>query len=68
MSLPLSKKNKNKIANKEIKQNKIHDNIKNRILTIYQQIKKGCYRKICYNIYCNNNLICKISNEYFFNI
>ena len=55
MSLPNLKTNIKKITNKEIKQNKIHDNIKNIILTIYQQIKKGCHRKMCYNIYCSNN-------------
>ena len=63
MSLLTSKTDINKMTNKEIKHNKIQDSIKNEILTIYQQIKKGCNRKICYNIYCSNNLICKISNE-----
>ena len=39
-------------------------NIKNKekndclyIKDLYKQIRKGCQRKICYNIYCYNNLI-----------
>ena len=28
---------------------------------LYKQIKQGCQRKICYNIYCRNNLICRKS-------
>ena len=26
------------------------------------KIKKGCSRKICYNLLCVNNIICKNSN------
>jgi len=36
------------------------ENIKkerNTIKAIYKQIREGCKRKICYNIYCHNNLI-----------
>ena len=40
-------------------------NEKFNIKIIYHQIKEGCKRKICYNIYCNNNLICqKSKNKY----
>jgi len=31
------------------------------IKVIYKQIREGCQRKICYNIYCHNNLISKKS-------
>ena len=27
------------------------------IKALYKQIRKGCQRKICYNIFCHNNLI-----------
>lgn len=33
------------------------------IKSLYQQIRKGCPREICYNIYCFNNLICKKSKK-----
>ena len=45
----------------EMNSNEIKEN-KNIIKCIYKQIRRGCRRKICYNIYCNNNLICKESN------
>ena len=32
------------------------------IQKILKQIKKGCSRKICYNLLCVNNIICKNSN------
>lgn len=34
---------------------------KNTIKVIYKQIREGCQRKICYNIYCHNNLISSLS-------
>ena len=34
---------------------------KEAIKYIYKQIRQGCLRKICYNIYCRNNLICRKS-------
>ena len=34
---------------------------KNTIKVIYKQIREGCQRKICYNIYCHNNLISILS-------
>ena len=33
------------------------------IKTLYKKIREGCQRKICYNIYCNNNLICRKSMQ-----
>ena len=36
--------------------------LKKNIIEIFNQIKKGCSRKVCYNIYCGKNLICKKSN------
>ena len=45
---------------------------RNAIKVIYKQIREGCKRKICYNIYCHNNLISSISklkyNIYFKNL
>jgi len=36
--------------------------LKKNILKIFNQIKKGCSRKVCYNIYCAKNLLCKKGN------
>ena len=36
-------------------------NNKSLIISIYRQIREGCQREICYNIFCYNNLICKES-------
>ena len=33
------------------------------IKLIYKQIRVGCQRKICYNIYCKNNLISNKSKK-----
>ncbi len=38
-------------------------NNKSSIKSIYKQIRNGCSRKICYNIYCHNNLICNKSKK-----
>ena len=35
--------------------------LKQNILKIFNQMKKGCSREYCYNIYCGKNLICKKS-------
>ena len=40
-------------------------NIKQSVLIIYNQIEKGCKREICYNIYCKNNLFCRLSKKLF---
>ena len=50
-----------KQPNKEEIQKKLKENI----LKIYKQIKNGCCRKICYNIFCGKNLLCKKSNYIF---
>lgn len=42
--------------------------LKKNILFMFNQIKNGCSRKVCYNILCGKNLICKQSNSYFYNI
>lgn len=40
----------------------IEKQLKENILKIFNQIKTGCQRKICYNVYCHKNLICSESN------
>jgi hypothetical protein len=47
-----------KAPNKE----EIQKVLKKNILKIFNQIKKGCSRKVCYNIYCAKNLLCKKGN------
>ena len=37
--------------------------LKSNILKIFKQIKTGCSRKICYNIYCAKNYLCKKKYE-----
>lgn len=39
-------------------QNESKNNNNNLIKILYHQIREGCPRKICYNIYCHNNFIC----------
>jgi hypothetical protein len=57
--------NKAVVKEKEIKEKKepnkeeIQKKLKQNILKIFNQMKKGCSREICYNIYCGKNLICK---------
>ncbi len=36
--------------------------LKKNILSMFNQVKNGCSRKVCYNIFCGKNLICKQSN------
>ena len=40
----------------------IQKKLKENVLTIFKQIKNGCERKFCYNIYCNKNFTCRESN------
>ena len=47
---------------KEPNKEQIQKKLKENILKIYKQIKTGYSRKICYNIYCGKNLLCKKSN------
>ena len=51
---------------KEPNKEEIQKKLKENILEIYKQIKNGCCRKICYNIFCGKNLLCKKSNYLFF--
>jgi hypothetical protein len=51
---------------KEPNKEEIQKKLKENILKIYKQIKNGCCRKICYNIFCGKNLLCKKSNYLFF--
>ena len=51
---------------KEPNKEQIQKKLKEKILKIYKQIKNGCCRKICYNIFCGKNLLCKKSNYLFF--
>ena len=53
---------------KEPNKEEIEKILRQNILKIFNQIKKGCSRNICYNIYCGKNLICKNSKSYFYNI
>ena len=50
-----------RVESKEPNKEEIGKILKQNILKIYNQIKKGCSHKKCYNIYCFNNLICKKS-------
>lgn len=56
------------IESKEPNKEEIQKILKQNILKIFNQIKKGCSRKICYNIYCGKNIVCKNSNIYFYKI
>lgn len=51
----------NIVESKEANKEEIEKILKQNIIKIFNQIKKGCPHKICYNIYCYNNLICKES-------
>lgn len=46
---------------KEPNKAEIQKILKQNILKNFNQIKNGCSRNICYNIYCAKNLICKKS-------
>jgi len=50
---------------KESNKEEIQKKLKENILKLFKQIKNGCSRKICYNIYCGKNLLCKKSNSLF---
>lgn len=51
---------------KEPNKAEIEQKLKQNILKIFNQIKKGCSRKICYNIYCAKNLMCKHSKSFIY--
>ena len=48
---------------KEPNKEEIQKKLKENILKIYKQIKTGCCRKICYNIFCAKNILCKKKYE-----
>ena len=54
----ISEKNEKEELNKE----EIQKSLKSNIIKIFNQIKKGCSRNICFNIYCAKNLLCKKIN------
>ena len=53
---------------KEPNKEEIQKILKKNILKIFNQIRKGCSRKICYNLYCGKNIVCKNSKIYFYKI
>ena len=54
------------IEKKEPNKDEIKKILKQNILKLFTQIKKGCNKKICYNSLCANNSFCKKSNYLFF--
>ena len=46
---------------KEPNKEEIQKVLKQNIIKIFNQIKTGCKRNVCYNVYCFNNSICKDS-------
>ena len=55
-----------KLESKEPNKEEIQKILKQNLLKIFSQIKKGCMRKICYNMLCANNIVCKNSNYFFY--
>ena len=53
------------IEKKEPDKDQIQKILKQNILKLFTQIKKGCNKKICYNSLCANNSFCKKSNNFF---
>ena len=51
-----------RIESKEPDKEEIQKILKKNLLKLFSQIKNGCCRKICYNMLCANNYICKNSN------
>ena len=50
------------IESKESNKEEIQKILKQNLIKIFNQIKKGCSRKVYYSIYCFNNLLYKDSN------
>ena len=48
--------------NEELNKEAIQKTLKANIIKIFNQIKAGCGRDICFNIFCGKNLLCKKSN------
>ena len=55
------------IEKKEPNKEEIQKILKQNILKLFTQIKKGCKRKNCYNTLCANNTLCKNSNYFYYN-
>lgn len=39
--------------------------LKQNLIQLFNQVKKGCSHKCCYNILCANNTLCKNSKNFF---
>ncbi len=52
----------------ELNKEEIQKTLKSNILKIFNQIKIGCNRDICFNIFCAKNLLCKKSKYNIYNI
>lgn len=59
--LQIKMSSNNVVEAKEPDKEEIKKKMKEIILKIFNQVKVGCSRNICYNIYCNKNSICKES-------
>ena len=46
----------------ELNKDEIQKALKTNIIKIFNRIKKGCSRNICFNIFCAKNLLCQKSN------
>ena len=51
------------LESKEPNKEEIQKILKQNLLKLFSQVKKGCKRKICYNTLCANNAICKNSKN-----
>lgn len=50
---------------KQINKEEIQKKLKENIIKLFKQIKTGCQRKICSNIFCGKNLLCQKSKHNF---
>lgn len=46
-----------------VSKNEVEKNLKENIITVYKQMKYGCYRSHCYNIYCGKNKLCVLGKH-----
>jgi len=58
----IHQENSDKNKKEEINKEAIQKTLKANIIKIFNQIKTGCSRDICFNIFCGKNLLCKKSN------
>ena len=54
-----------KLESKEPNKEEIQKILKQNLLKLFSQVKKGRKRKISYNTLCANNLMCKYSKNIF---